>query len=144
MSCGAGVNSSSEELSADAYYRASGHNFSYIRSHSNLHRSVFPTVTGYCYDADFILVKQDPNYEHHKTMLASELNHGTQKFEHLLLKADSILKQDPFFTKTFSGKINFWIIVNKTTEIVGPLSESEFRHRCNELGVSRNLQRELM
>jgi hypothetical protein len=143
ISCGAGPNNSSEELSGDSYFRESGHDFSYIKSHNELHRTIYPRVIAYAYNKDFILAAQVPNLEHDKSLKASELNSGNENFEGLLKKADSILANDPYYIKVLSGKINFWIIKNNTHELIGPLTSSQYLTKREELNIPNELKLDL-
>jgi hypothetical protein len=139
-SCGAGVNNASEELSGDSYFRESGHDLSYITSHNELHRTIYPRVVAYAYNDAFILAAQIPNREHDKGSIASELNNGKENFDDLLKKADSILTHDPYYIKILSGKLNFWIIRNDTHELIGPLTSNEYLRARKKLNIPEDLK----
>jgi hypothetical protein len=138
-SCGAGFNSSSEELSGDYYFRESG-NLNSIRSHNDLHSAIYSRIIAYDHNSDFIIAAQKPNLEHHRGLIASELNTGHEDFSVLEKSADSILKHDPYYLKIFSSKINFWIIVSKSHELIGPLTKDEYQAKRKELNIPDDLE----
>ena len=139
-SCGAGVNNASEELSGDSYFRESGHDFSYIRSHNGRQRTIYPRIIAYAYNSDFILAAQVPNREHDKGLITDELNHGKEDLNILEKKADSILTNDPYFIKMLSGKINYWIIKNDTHELIGPMTGNQYLTKRVELNIPNDLK----
>ena len=49
---------------------------------------------------------------------------------------DSVFKNDKFYKKMFSSKLNYWII-NKDENIrFGPYSKAEFEMKCKEKGIN--------
>jgi hypothetical protein len=134
-SCGAGVNSRSEELTGGSYFRESGNALNLIRSHNGLHKAIYSKIVAYDYNDDFIIVAQKPNFEYHRGLIASDLNHGHEDFSVLEKAADSILTHDPYYLKIFSSEMNFWIIVNKLHELIGPLTKTEFEAKRKELNI---------
>lgn len=139
-SCGAGVNSSSEELSGGSFFRESGSALNSITSHNGLHRTIYSRIIAYNHNGDFIVAVQKPNFEYHRILIASELNTGHEDFRILEKSADSILTHDPYYLKIFSAKVNFWIIVNKTHELIGPMTKDEYLAKRKELNIPDDLE----
>jgi hypothetical protein len=50
-------------------------------------------------------------------------------------EADSILSHDNLYRKIFSHKINYWIIINNSKEVLGPLTRSEYIRKRQELNI---------
>jgi hypothetical protein len=139
-SCGAGVNSSFEELPGGSYFRVSGSKLNYIGSHNSLHRTIYSRIIAYEYNNEFIVAAQKPNFEYHRGIIASELNTGREDFRILEKAADSILAHDPYYLKIFSAEVNFWIIVSKSHELIGPLTKDEYRAKRKELKIPDDLE----
>lgn len=139
-SCGAGVNSSSEELSGGSYFRESGSALNCIRSHNGLHKTIYSKIIAYAYNDDFIIAAQEPKLNYHQALIASDLNTGHEDVIVLQKVADSILMYDPYYIKIFSNKINFWIIINKSHELIGPLTEEEYHTKSKELSIPDDLK----
>lgn len=53
--------------------------------------------------------------------------------------ADSLIKNDPDFTRIFSESENFWIILNKHDRLIGPLKKDEYLKTRRDLGVPEKL-----
>ena len=140
FSCGAGVNSGSEELSHDSYFMESGHDMRYITSHNNLHKTILPRVAEYAHNDQFIIAVQLPSFKYQRAIIASELNTGVEEFDSLLQSADSILLNDPYYKKILSRKVNLWIIRNETHELFGPLTVDEYLKKRTELNIPAELK----
>lgn len=133
--CGAGVNSDSEELSEDSFYFRTG-SYGYVMSHNELHKTIFPRVIDYSYNIDFVLIYQVPDYDAHRLLLDFELS---RQPGFLGSKVDSVLKHDPYYIKILSSNANYWIIVNKTHDLIGPMNKGEYENKRRELRVPADL-----
>lgn len=142
-SCGAGFNSRSEELSGGTYFRESGSQLSCIKSHNGLHKTIYSKIIAYDYNDDFIIAAQKPILKYHVGLIADELNTGVEDMEVLQKTADSIVTHDPYYIKILSNKINFWIIVNKSHELIGPLTKEEYQLKRDELNIPSALELEV-
>jgi hypothetical protein len=140
VSCGAGVNNASEELSNDTFFRESGSDLNHIESHNHLHKTIYSKIVDYDYNQDFILVCQEPIRKYHTLLLGSELNDGSKHIDYFIEKADSILTNDPYYIKVLSSKRNFWIIVNKSHELVGPMTYREYLKKRDHFGIPKSIR----
>ncbi len=139
-SCGAGVNSSFEELPGGSYFRESGSELNNIGSHNHLHKTIYSKILAYAYNDDFIVAAQRPSLEYHRLLIASDLNTGVEDVSVLQKNADSIVTHDPYYIKIFSNKINFWIIVSKSHELIGPLTKEEYIIKRKQLDIPDDLK----
>ena len=55
-------------------------------------------------------------------------------------EADSILKYNPYYKLIFAHKINYWIIVNKNNEVLGPFTQAEYKSKRKELNIPENIE----
>lgn len=139
-SCGAGVNSSFEELSGGYYFRESGSNLNYIASHTDLRSAIYSKIIAFENNSDFIIAAQRPNLKYHRTLIASHRYAGPGDVEVSEKSADSILTHDPYYLKIFSAKLNYWIIVSRTHELIGPLTKGEYMAKRKELNIPEGLE----
>jgi hypothetical protein len=94
-------------------------------------------------DIDFVLVAQRPDRKYYAALLASELNTGKENFKELEVRADSILTKDPYHLKVLRGQINFYIIKNRTHQLIGPMTLDQYLKKRKELRVPEKLKLEI-
>jgi hypothetical protein len=119
-----------------------------IRVPSQYGRSIFGKVLEYRFDNDYILVKQKPDKQDYIMQISTEIraaqrNMSTKEERRQLFifdqKADSIIKNDPYFVKVFSSRINYWIINHHSKSITGPMSKQEFTKKFRALRIDDTL-----
>lgn len=144
-----GCNSdNTEDLSGGYFYRDEGGNTKDILCRLPNRKGIYSKVTGYDYNADFIVAVQRPNYEEYKTIVGFDLRNNLKKYPTNSLEervqsekeADSILKHDPYYELIFAHKINYWIIVNRSKEVIGPLTQIEYQSKRRELKIPENIE----
>lgn len=136
-----------EELSGNYFYTDEGGNAKDILCHLPNRKGIYAQVLAYDYNADFIIAVQQPNYKEYKTMIGFNLRDDLKKYpinssnERIQSEkeADSILKHDPYYKLIFAHKINYWIIVNKSKEVLGPLTQVEYQSKRKELNIPENI-----
>jgi hypothetical protein len=137
-----------EELSGGYFYRDEGVNAKDILCHLPNRKGIYSKITGYDYNADFIVAVQQPNYEEYKTMIGFDLRDNLKKYpknssEERIeseKEADSILKHDPYYKLIFAHKTNYWIIVNKSKEVLGPLTQMEYQSKRKYLNIPESIE----
>lgn len=104
-----------------------------------LKENVYSEVLDYCYNKDFILVKQKPNKEYHIKALLFELEdfYSISKSEFL---ADSLISNDVYYKQIFDNEINYWIIDNKYEIPLGPFQKNDYLNKRNELKIPQELE----
>lgn len=138
----------SDELTGDYFYRDEGGEIKQILSHTPNRRNIYGRVTSYVYNSSFIIVLQEPSKPDHISMIAFDLRDELGKYpantkEEILQsenEADSILKNDRYYTNVFANRVNYWIISHKNDTVIGPLSQSEYFVKRRELLVPDYLQ----
>jgi uncharacterized protein DUF3997 len=68
------------------------------------------------------------------------LTNSQEEIDESEKEADSILKHDSFYKSFFLHKLNYWIISNKSQEVLGPYTKSEYENQRKKLSVPQNLQ----
>lgn len=137
-----------EELIGGYFYRDEGVNTKDILCHLSNRKGIYSKVTAYDYNADFIVAVQQPTYEEYKTMVGFNLRDNLKKYPtnsseesvQSEKEADSILKHDPYYKSIFAHKINYWIIVNKSEEVLGPLAKVEYQSKRTDLNIPENIE----
>jgi hypothetical protein len=137
-----------KELSGNYFYRDEGRNVKDILCHSPNHQEIYSKVLDYAYDADFIIILQQPIYDEYKAMIGFKLRDTLAKYSKNTKEdvpkseneADSILTNDPFYQSIFMRKINYWIISNKQQIVFGPFTKDEYERKRVELLVPDRLQ----
>lgn len=138
---------STEELSGHYFYRDEGAHVRDILSHISNRKEIYSEIIRYDYNSDFIIAEQRPVYNEYKTMLGFNLRDNLKKYPTNSAKeviqsekeADSILKNDPYYKAIFTHEINFWIIVNKSNELLGPFTKGEYEKKRKELNIPENV-----
>lgn len=137
-----------EELSKNYFYRDEGRDVKDILSHRIDRRNIYSKILSYTYNSQFILAKQEPLYDKHKEMIAFDLRDDFKKYPNNSNEdrikservADSILKNEEYYIKIFSQKINYWIILTKKDSLIGPLTKEEYLQKRQQLKVPQELQ----
>lgn len=130
----------SEELSCGYFFNFESGEDRAIISHLPESENIYADVVDYAYNEDFILAKQEPNYNAYKEEIASaEPVESKEELKSALLKADSVLKADPFYRNIFSNKVNYWIISGKNKKVYGPFQYEAYLQAREALGVPSKL-----
>lgn len=137
-----------EELSGGYFYRDEGVNTKDILSHLPNRKGIYSKITAFDYNADFIIAVQQPSYDEYKTMIGFDLRDSLKKYptnssvERIQSEkeADSILNHDPYYKLIFAHKINYWIIANKSKEVLGPLTKEEYKNKRKELKIPQSIE----
>lgn len=137
-----------EDLSGDYFYRDEGKDVKDILCHLPNHKEIYSKVIGYDYNKDFIVAAQNPIYNEYRTTIGFNLRDNLKKFpsnsgEEIVeseKEADSILNHNPFYLSVFAHKLNYWIIYNKTQELYGPFTKSEYEYKRKQLRVPEDIQ----
>lgn len=145
---GCNASDSTEDLSGDYFYRDEGINTKDILCHLPNRKEIFSKVIRYDYNSNFIVAIQQPIYKEYKIAIAFNLRDNLKKYptnskeegEQSGKEADSILKHDPYYKLIFTHKINYWIIVNKSKEVLGPLTKEEYQSKRKELNIPESVE----
>lgn len=137
-----------EELSGNYFYRDEGTHVKDILCHLPGRKEIYSEVIGFDHNNDFIVVAQKPVYQEYRTAIGFNLRNDLKKYptnsgEEIIRseeEADSILKKDDFFRSVFAHDINYWIIDNKTDQVYGPFTKTEFEEKRKVLNVPGTLQ----
>lgn len=120
-------------------------------------QNIYPKVTHYKYNKDFIVAAQNPSKEGHSYLLASDLefyfykNYDVKedRYEKEIftliekrgkLMADSLLNSDPYYKMIFSRTVNYWIISHKLDSLFGPLTKEEYIEKYRELEMPNKFE----
>lgn len=120
-------------------------------------QNIFPKVTLYKYNKDFIVASQKPKKDGHLYLLGFDLEfyfhkkHGvkenrykkeiyTLNEEKGKIMADSLLQNDPYYKKIFSRNVNYWIICHKLDSLFGPLTKEEYIEKYKELKLPKKFE----
>lgn len=149
ISCGAGWSDVLNNLGDGYYYLGEGSPINYIyRSNKIGSKSIDkiiinPNVSNYDCNRDHIVVFQELSYESliYLILLEKDIEVFSNAEERKLgeQKADSILKNDPYYQKLFSKQTNYWIISKKDHQVYGPLNKESYLNKREDLGVSEDL-----
>lgn len=138
---------SSEDLSGGFFYRDEGGDMKEILNHSPGVQAIYGKVVDYACNDSIILVKQEPSIADHKAFIAFYLRDDHSKYgdddagiAKSMQAADSILRNDPYYRRIFSNKINYWIIFHTRSIFSGPLSKTEYESKRAELHFPNNLK----
>lgn len=143
----AACSDSKEDLGGNYLFIDEGQANKIIISKNSSDKAIYGKVVEYAYDDKFIVAKQRPDFNDHKSKLAFELRSDIEKYPNnsendiITTKAlaDSILRNDNFYKRIFSRDINFWIIVIEEDTLIGPLSSSEYLDVRKRLNVPKKL-----
>jgi hypothetical protein len=106
-------------------------------------KNIYGRVIDFCYDNNFILVKQKPDYNRYKDMVSFEYRLANRQdsnaIEKSLIITDSLLKNDPYYKAIFSKDINYWIINNKEKKLLGPFTKEEYLKQRKLLNIPKSL-----
>ncbi len=108
-------------------------NFEYLKE------NIYSEVIDYCYNEDFILVKQKPNKKYHIKALLFELEDIYSSSRSKFL-ADSLINNDVYYKQIFDNEINYWIIDNKNEILLGPFQKKKYLHKRNDLKIPQELE----
>lgn len=97
-SCGAGVSDTTKELSGEYIYVKSGRH-QYITANNIFKEGIYPNVTHYVFDENFIIALQNPSLDAFKVFLADELRSRYNIFVNLK-DTSELLKGQYNFLKT--------------------------------------------
>lgn len=147
ISCGAGWSDIIIDLENGYFYNGEGTPVNYIfygkknqdKSWNIDKRIVYPNVSDYDYNKQHIIVLQNPNHRAIINTIISGPFYSEGERKLAEKKADSILKNDPYYKKLFSRKTNYWIISKKDHQVYGPYSKPEYEAKRKELKVSKKL-----
>ena len=143
LSCG-GVSDYTENLGNGFYFASRGSKVkSIFGPNVNPRKEIYSKVIEYAFDKDFILVAQEPLWDMHIRSIIISLDEEKSDYQKLEEKADSILRNDPFYQSVFSRKINFWIISHKADSLFGPFSLEDYLIKKEELEVPKGLKLKL-
>ena len=149
FSCNQG--SLTRRLSGEYTYHDAGNGYKDIIKHKNvenitidrnleyLKENIYSEVLYYCYNKDFILVKQKPNKKYHIIAVSFELEdvYSSSRSDFL---ADSLINNDIYYKQIFDNEINYWIIDNKNEILLGPLQKNEYLNKRNDLEIPQELE----
>ncbi|HQO86876.1 MAG TPA: hypothetical protein PKX84_04420 [Bacteroidia bacterium] len=108
-------------------------NFEYLKE------NIYSEVLNYCYNEDFILVKQKPNIEYHIKALIFELEDSYSNSRSVFL-ADSLINNDVYYRQIFDNEINYWIIDSRNEILLGPFQKNEYLNKRNDLRIPQELE----
>lgn len=107
-SCSGGGVNSYEELSGGYTYAMDGGN-SYVLSDNTFRQSIYPSVKGYVFNDDFILIIQSPSKKGYKSFLSSEL---WSKYQTLITADSTDLEYHPrqfnFYREYFMQNVDLY------------------------------------
>lgn len=115
LSCGS-CGDSSNELSGGYFLRDEGIDVHDILNHTDGLKEIPANVISYNYDNNFIIASQRPNKN-----------------------PDPLYNRSPIY-KDGKNTIYFWLIINKSKLVVGPLTTTEFQQARVQYNVPENLQ----
>ena len=104
---------------------------------------VYPNVSNYDCDTDYIIIIQRPNRKAIINTIMSEkrmgpyMNQNEREFAER--KADSMLESESKYRELFFRDLNYYIISKKDHQVYGPLSREAYLNKRKELGVSEDL-----
>jgi hypothetical protein len=135
-----------DELSGDYFYEDAGTKM--IMNHVAGKQEIFPNVTSYDYNKDFIIARQEADFKSCRVYLAFNLRADSKKYptnskEEVIESekiADSILRNDSNLTKIFVHQTNYWIIRNSTDQVYGPLTPEEYEQKRRELKIPESVE----
>ncbi len=149
FSCGAGWSDVLNNLGDGYYYLGEGSPSNYIYRSNNINSTsidrviIYPNVSCYDYDQDYIVVFQNPNYDEIINIIMSEkrmgpyINQNERKLAEE--KADSILESESKYRELFFRDTNYYILSKKDYQVYGPLSKEAYLNKREELKVSEDL-----
>jgi hypothetical protein len=76
----------------------------------------------------------------HQRILKILKQEDKSSFAKLDLIADSLIKFDPYFRKSFSRARNYWIIKKNENIVLGPFSQQEFLDMRGRLYIPKELK----
>ncbi|MDH8701624.1 hypothetical protein M2138_000971 [Dysgonomonadaceae bacterium PH5-43] len=91
--------------------------------------SILPKVESYVFDESFIVVKQIPDKIGLGWVLGFVVDEQTEE------RIDSLIQNNTYYKEVFSNKINYWIILKKKHQVLGPYNESNFNKERRELNI---------
>lgn len=138
---------STEDLSGQYFYREEGTHVKDILSYVPNRKEIYSEIVHYDFNPDFIIAEQKPIYNEYKAMIGFNLRANTKKYptnsETEVIQsekeADSILKNDPYYKSILAHKINYWIIVISSNQMLGPLTKQEYEKKRKELNIPGRL-----
>lgn len=168
ISCNPGVYH--ERLSEGYYYSEPGIGNNYINKNTGVPKktdalsyihlakqNIYPKVTHYQYNRDFIVAAQKPNKKGHSYLLGFDLEfyfhekHGVKEDrsekeiytlheEKGKVMADSLLRNDPYYKNIFLRNVNYWIISHKLDSLYGPLTKEEYIEKYKKLEMPKKFE----
>jgi len=138
----------SAELSGGYKFISESENSKHIVNDMYSGNDIFGKIISYDFNSNFIVALQKPDINDYKSMIATNIRFVGNKYINNTLQdviaseieADSIIRNDSFYIKLFSSKVNYWIISHKENKRYGPFDKIEYEKKRIELKIPESVR----